>query len=129
MGEAPMTAWTSEELTRIGTAEELELASLRRDGSLRSPVPMWVVRYGDSLYVRSVQGRTAAWFRGTQVRHEGHTQAGGVDKDVTFVDADHDIDDELDAVYRAKYRRYGASMISYIVSPEARSATIELVPR
>src|SRR2546430_17578091 len=103
MGEAPMTAWTSEELTRIGTAEELELASLRRDGSLRSPATIWVVRYGDTLYVRSVQGRTAAWFRGTQVRHEGHTQAGDVDKDVTFLDADPDIDDEPDPVYHSKY--------------------------
>jgi hypothetical protein len=124
-----MTAWTSEELTRIGMAEELTLASRRPDGTLRSPVTIWVVPHGDRLFVRSVQGRTAAWFRGTQVCHEGHTQAGGVEKDVTFVDADHDIDAELDAVYRAKYRRYGAGMISHIVSPEARSATIELVPR
>ena len=45
------------------------------------------------------------------------------------MDADHDIDDGLDAVYRTKYRRYAASIISSIVSPEARSATIKLVPR
>jgi hypothetical protein len=38
--------------------------------------------------VRSVNGRTAAWFRGTQVRHEGRIEAGGVAKDVKFVDAD-----------------------------------------
>jgi hypothetical protein len=92
-------------------------------------VTVWVVRHGDDLYVRSVNGRTASWFRGAQVRHEGRIWAGGVEKDVTFVDADHDIDDELDAVYRAKYRRYAASIISHIVSPEARSATIELAPR
>src|SRR3989441_2529162 len=80
-----MTAWTSEELAEIGAAEELEIASVRRDGTLRDPVTIWVVPYGDSLYVRSVNGRDAAWFRGTQVRHEGHIQAGGVDKDVAFV--------------------------------------------
>ena len=126
-----MTTWTSDELTRIGTAEELEIASLRGDGTLRNPVTIWVVRHGDDLYVRSVNGRTAAWFRGTQVRHEGHIQAGGVDKDVTFVDmdADHDINDQIDAVYRAKYRRYAASIIDSIVSTKARSATIKLVPR
>ena len=124
-----MTEWTSEELTRIGTAEELRLASLRRDGTLRRPVTIWVVRHGDSLYVRSVQGRTAAWFRGAQVRHEGHIQAGGVDKDVTFEDADHDVDDDLDAAYRAKYRRYAASIVGAVVSPGARSATIKVVPR
>jgi hypothetical protein len=30
-----MGAWTSDELERIGAAEELRLASLRRDGTLR----------------------------------------------------------------------------------------------
>jgi hypothetical protein len=124
-----MTTWTSDELNRIGTAEELEIASLRRDGTLSGPVTIWVVRQGDDLYVRSVNGRTAAWFRGTQVRHEGHIAAGGVDKDVTFVDADPDINDQIDTAYRTKYRRYAASIISQIVSPEARSATIKLVPR
>src|SRR5437667_7813890 len=122
-----MTAWTRDELSKIGSAEELEIASLRLDGTLRAPVTIWVVRHGDDLYVRSVNGRTGAWFRGTQVRHEGRIWAG-VEKDVTFVDADHDINDELDAAYRTKYRRYAASIISHIVSPQARSAVIKLVP-
>jgi quercetin dioxygenase-like cupin family protein len=51
------------------------------------------------------------------VRPEGRIRASGVDKDVTVVDADHDIDDELDAVYRAKYHRYSANTISRITSP------------
>jgi hypothetical protein len=126
-----MTTWTSDELAKIGTAEELEIASLRSDGTMRNPVTIWVVRHGHDLYVRSVNGRTAAWFRGTQVRHEGHIRVGGIDKDVTFVevDADHEINDQIDAAYRTKYRRYAASIISSIVSPKARSATIKLVPR
>src|SRR5438094_10321115 len=124
-----MTGWTSEELSKIEAADELQLASARRGGTLRSPVTIWVVRHGDDLYVRSVNGRTSAWFRGTQARHEGRIWAGGLQKDVTFVDADHDIDDALDAAYRTKYRRYAANIISSIVSPEARSATIKLVPR
>ena len=57
------------------------------------------------------------------------TQAGGVSKDVTFADAGHDLDDELDGAYRAKYHRYGATTIGRITSPEARSTTIRLVPR
>jgi hypothetical protein len=55
-----MTTWTSDELTKIGTADELEIASLRRDGTLRNSVTIWVVRHGDDLYVRSVNGPTAA---------------------------------------------------------------------
>src|SRR5437899_10551522 len=95
-GGESMTMWTNDELIRVGRAEELQIASLRRDGTLGSPRTIWVVPHGDDLYVRSVNGPTAAWFRGTRRRREGHIRAGGVDKDVAFVDADHSIDDELD---------------------------------
>ena len=37
-GATPMTTWTNDELNMIGSADELQLASLRRDGSLRNPV-------------------------------------------------------------------------------------------
>ena len=128
-GNLKMTPWTSDELTKIGTAEELQIASLRQDGTLRKPVTIWVVRLGNDLFVRSVRGRSGAWFHGTQVRLQGHIQAGGLDKDVTFVDATPDINDQIDAAYRTKYRRYSSSIVSTIVTPEARSSTIKLVPR
>ena len=121
--------WTNDELTKVGKAEELQVSSLRRDGRLGSPRTIWVVPHGDDLYVRSVNGRGANWFRGTRVRHEGHIRAGGVDKDVAFVDADHSMDDQLDAAYRSKYRRYAKSITDSITSPAARSTTLKLVPR
>lgn len=124
-----MTTWTDNELTRVGSAEELQIAARRGDGTLRKPVTIWVVRLGDDLYVRSVNGRTSAWFRGVQARYEGHIQAGGIGKDVTFVEVDaSDINNQIDAVYRTKYHRYAESIISSIVSPKARSATLKLMP-
>jgi hypothetical protein len=125
-----MTTWTSDELTKIGTADELEIASVKQDGTLRKPVTIWVVRIGDDLYVRSVNGPTSGWFRGTQVRHEGHIQAGGVSKDVTFVDVDADdaIHNQIDEAYRTKYRRY-PQYAAPMVTPEMRSVTIKLVPQ
>jgi hypothetical protein len=125
-----MTTWTSEELAKIGRAEELEIASLRADGTLRKPVTIWVVRVGDDLYVRAYKGRTGAWFRGTQARHAGHIRAGGVDKDVTFVEeADPDINNQIDAAYRTKYRSHDAQYVDPMVTSEARAATLKLVPR
>lgn len=124
-----MTAWTSEELNKIDKTEELKIASLRRDGTLRKPVIIWVVRLGDDLYVRSVNGRAGSWFRGTLVRHEGHIQAGGVEKDVNFVEADPGINNDIDAAYRSKYRRYAANIVNSIISTKARAATIKLVPQ
>jgi hypothetical protein len=124
-----MTEWTSDELNKIGKAEELQIASLRSDGTLRKLVTIWVVRVGDDLYVRSVNGRTSAWFKGVQTRYEGHIRAGGVDKDVTFVEeADADINDQIDASYTTKYRRY-ASIAKSMTTPAVRAATIKLVPR
>ena len=52
-----MMRWTNDELDKIGIADELEIAPLRRDGTLRTPVTIWVVRHGDDLYVRSYRGR------------------------------------------------------------------------
>ena len=125
-----MTTWTSDELNCIGTAEELEIAPRRRGGTLRNAVTIWVVRLGDDLYVRSVRGCGSAWFRGTQVRHEGHIQSGGVEKDVIFVEeTDPGINDQVDAALRTKYRRYDARYVDPMLTPEARAATIKLVPR
>jgi hypothetical protein len=123
-----MTAKT-DELTKIGSAEEVQIASLRRDGTLRKPVTVWVVPYNGSLYVRSVNGRDAAWFRGTQERHDGRIRAGGVEKDVTFENADDDVDDEIDAAYRVKYRRYAGRILDSVLTLQARSTTLKLVPR
>jgi len=39
--------WTSDQLDKVGTAEELQIASIRRDGTLRKPVTVWVARDGD----------------------------------------------------------------------------------
>jgi hypothetical protein len=124
-----MTGWTTEELDKIEAADELEVASLRSDGSLGSPRTIWVVRVDDDLFVRSVNGRTSDWFRGTQRRHEGRIRAGGVEKEVAFVDVAGEMEGQIDDAYREKYRRYAKSIVESTLTPEARSAALKLVPR
>lgn len=123
-----MTTWTNEELDKIGNAEELEIAPRQRDGVLRKPLPIWVVRVGDNLYVRSYRGRAGAWFRAAQDTHQGHIRAGGVEKDVIFSEeTDPTINDRIDAAYRAKYGRY-PQYVAPMVTPEVRATTLKLMP-
>jgi hypothetical protein len=129
-GEEPMTSWTSDELAKIGDADELEVAPLRRNGAQRPSVPIWIVRDGGQLYVRSYRGTDAAWYRAAHANAAGHIRAGGVDKDVTFqAEPDADANNRVDAAYRSKYGRYGASYVTAMTSAEARATTLKLLPR
>lgn len=125
-----MSAWTDDELGKITRAEELEVAPARRDGRLGNRVTIWSVRHGDGIYVRSaVRGEKAAWFKGVMATHAGRIWAGGVEKDVTFEEVGTSLDDEVDAAYRSKYRRYAGRILNSCLTPEARSTTLKLVPR
>jgi hypothetical protein len=94
-----MSTWKSDDLTRLGDAEEVKIAGARRDGTFRTPVIVWAVRVGDRLYTRSVNGPEASWCA----------------------------DDEIDAAYEAKYGRYPGPVKS-ITSDLARSTTLEILP-
>lgn len=121
--------WPPDQLATIADSDELTIASRRKDGTLREPVIVWVVRHGDDLYVRAVRGRTSPWFRGVQSLHEGRIRAGNVSQDVTFADAPDDVLDVLDTAYRTKYGRYARSIVDSTVTSEARAATLRLLPQ
>ncbi len=125
-----MASWTRHDLERVGAADELQLATFKKDGTLRKPVIIWVVRVGDDLYVRSYCGREGAWFRHIQRRPEGRIEASGVTKNVTLVDASSDeaLNNKIDAAYQSKYRRYSATYVDPMIAPRARATTLKLVP-
>jgi hypothetical protein len=124
-----MTTWTDAELDPIGEADELDLASQRADNTLRPYVTMWVVRVGDDLYVRSAYGADNPWYRRAKASGVGRIRAGGVERDVSFDDADPGVHAAVDAAYHAKYDRYGAKIVNTVVGPETEAVTIRLVPR
>ena len=124
-----MAAWTADELARIGKADELQIASRRRDGSLRPFVTVWVVRSGDEVYVRSAYGHENGWFQRALTSGEGRIRAGGMERDVAFEQPGAAVDADLHIVYHAKYDRYGPSIVGTVVSPEAARSTLRLVPR
>ena len=84
------------------------------------------VRVGDSIYIRSVNGPDASWFRGAQLRGQGAIRSGGVTKDVFFVRTAGK-DKEIDDAYRAKYG--SGSAVRAIISALATSTTLRGDPR
>ena len=121
-----MSSWTPDELSRIGAAEELEIAARGSDGSLRAAVPIWVVRVGDDLYIRSWRGPNGRWFRVARATRAAHISAGGVDRDVALIDAEDEVNDAIDDGYRAKYGRY-ATYVPPMLAAQARATTLKLV--
>jgi hypothetical protein len=124
-----MTTWTAEELDRLGSAGELRLASRRDDGSLRPYVTMWVVRMGDSLYVRSAYGPDNPWYRRAIASGTGRVRAGGIERDVSFARAAQAVQGDIDAAYHAKYDRYGPGIVGTVVGPKAAPVTLRLLPQ
>lgn len=124
------TAWDENDLAQIDRHDEVHIASLRPDGTLTSSRIIWAVSLDGHLYVRSVNGPGAAWYRSTRHRHEGQLAAGSVVKDVTMIDVDHagGLEDRIDATYRAKYARYPGP-VAQITADQARATTLELTPR
>ncbi len=124
-----MTQWTKDQLERIGRAEEVRVESVGEDGTLSKPVTIWAVRHGDGIYVRSVRGRDGRWYRAVQKTRQGQIRGGGVQVDVTFEEAEAGVEGELDDAYRTKYRRYAGAILNSVLTAQARSATVKLVPR
>jgi hypothetical protein len=123
-----MTTWNNDELNSVGGATELQISSRRADGSLRPYVTIWVVRDGDDLYVRSAYGANNGWFRRAKASGSGRIRAGGVERDVTFADADPGAHAGIDRAYHAKYDRYGPQIVGSVVGPTVAPLTIRLIP-
>ena len=122
-----MSRWTEDDLRRIGDAQELDIAPVRRNGELRAATPIWVVRANDDLYVRAAYGAASGWYRVARTSRRARISAAGLERDVTIDDADAAVVSAVDAGYREKYGAY-ASIVDSINDAEHRATTLRLVP-
>ena len=94
-----MPDWTSQDLDRIGSADEIDIAPCRPDGALRSYTTIWVVRVGDDLQhpgqVQRPLGQVAALQAGA-----GRRVVPGGEHQV------HDVEHGLDALRQLGGRRH-----------------------
>ena len=123
-----MTGWTSDELTRIGTADELELASVEATIPCATRGPSGSSACGEDLYVRSMNGRPAAGSPAPRCATKATSGPAASTRTSPSPTTDPDLNDQVDAAYRDKYHRYGDRIVGGVVNPAARAATIKLVP-
>jgi len=125
-----MTAiWSPDELERIDSAEELEIAVKRADGTLRRWVPIWVVRVGDQVYVRTWHRRETGWFGHVLGSRRARIRVPGLEADVAVADVGEGtarLRADIDTAYRRKYGSYGSSSVEAMVSEAAAVATLQL---
>ncbi|MGN8246106.1 DUF2255 family protein [Cellulomonas soli] len=124
-----MANWTSAELTRVGDATELRIASRRPDGALRPDTTIWHVRAGDEIYVRSAHGPQNGWFRRALASGTGRIRSGGIERDVTFEVADPAVRGAVDAAYHQKYDRYGPAPVGAVTGCDVLETTLVVRPQ
>ena len=123
-----MPDWTSEAARAATAAQEVQVVTRRRDGTLGRPRTIWVVADGDRVFIRSTNGRGADWFRSATATGSGQIRARGTAYDVRFTEVRDEADlAAADAAYRAKYGHY-ASIVDHLEDEGPRAATLEVHP-
>lgn len=119
-------SWHGDQLSRIGGSEVLQITTTRPDGTQRRWTPIWVVRVGDGLYVRSAAGKTTDWYRHATQHSQARVRAGGIEADVKLrVVADPAVIDQVTEAYQSKYRDQGGFLAPFLRSP-GTEATLQL---
>jgi len=124
-----MSTWTADELDALAAATELRISSRRPDGTLRPAVPIWVVRAGDGIYVRSYRGAGGGWFRRVIADGTARIHAGNVYRDVIVTLAGTKARAEIDQAYRAKYAGFGPAYLDPMLAGTAAATTLQLTPQ
>ena len=80
------------------------------------------------MFIRSTNGRTAAWFRAAIATGAGQIQTRSTAYDVTFTEVHDEFDlAAADAGYRSKYGHY-ASIVDHLEEAGPRAASLEVHP-
>jgi hypothetical protein len=118
--------WHGDQLDRVAGSEELQITTTRPDGTRRRWTPIWVVRVGDGLYIRSAGGRTSDWYRHATQHHSARVRADGIEADVTLRPAgDPALNAQVSAAYQAKYGNQPSWLAMFLRAP-ATETTLRL---
>jgi len=121
-----MKTWSAELLEMMGNCTEVGIATERVDGSSRASLPIWVIRVGDELFVRSYRGTVGGWYRHIMPHPYARITAQGTDQRVHLIPADSSTRAAVDDAYRNKYGHSGPA--AAMVGDTAAHTTMRITP-
>ena len=122
------SGWTAEIQERIGDAVEIEIGTVRGDGSERPWVPIWVVRVGEDVFVRSWTAERGGWYRAAREQGRARIRVGRQEWPVLVSSAPTSARDAVDQAYRSKYGHPGSGSVAGMVTDQAAASTLQLSP-
>jgi hypothetical protein len=123
-----MSAWSKEELRKIGAADDLHISPFRENGvTYGTPTWIWSVVVGDGLFVRGYNGQMSSWYHAAMRQKAGRIVSAGMTKEVAFEPVQGGLNHRIDEAYRQKYK--GSPYLKPMISERARSATVKITPR
>ncbi|HUX70467.1 MAG TPA: DUF2255 family protein [Cellulomonadaceae bacterium] len=125
-----IATWSSDDLRRVGSSDELQISARRTDGNLSPWLPIWVVCVGEQVYVRTWYRRATGWFAQVLDSRRASIRVPGLQADVAVEDAAgrRRLQADIDAAYVTKYPRYGTPTVGRMVTAAAAATTLRLDP-
>ena len=122
-----LPTWRATDLEFITQAEDFYVAPYRDNHvTLGTPNWTWSVAVDGELYVRAYNGIRASWYQAAVRERAGQITAAGMKKLVAFEPVQGEINERIDAAYRA---RYGNSRyLDAMLSARASAATLRIRP-
>lgn len=120
------SGWTVEQIAQLQGCRELEITTIRGDGTVRPWVPIWVVCVGADAYVRTWYRRETGWFGHAVRSSRARIRVFGVETDVSVDDVGlgpSAVRPDVDAAYVAKYGTGGG-----MIADAAAETTLRLIP-
>ena len=123
-----MSKWPQAEIEKIAGSDDLHVAPFREDGKTPGTLTwIWSVVVDGELYVRAYNGTASRWYQAVLTQKAGQIKSAGMMKDVTFAAASGELQDAIDAAYRAKYT--SSPYLRPMIGDKARAATMHIIPR
>lgn len=123
-----MGKWTKDRIQAIGSSDDLHIAPLREDGvTYGTPTWIWSVVVDNELYVRGYNGTSSRWYKAAVSQKAGQITAAGQTTEVEFEEVDGALNNQVDAVYRAKYS--SSPYLKPMIGDRARAATVRITAK